>query len=154
MKKIEIICIGELKFKELKVLEKEYLKRIGYYADVKIRVIKETGIKDVRKMKDEEGRLMAESFSGSDFIIGLDEKGKKLSSEKFANLINEKISYHSGRIVFVIGGFAGLSDSIKKRFNLTLSFSDMTFPHDLFRVFLLEQIYRGFTIIKGITYHR
>jgi len=115
MKKIELICFGDLKFKELIELEKNYLKKLKYFAD---------------------------------------KKGKGFSSKEFSIWLSDKISYFQGKIVFLIGGHYGLSSSLDKNINQKISFSKMTFPHDLFRIIFFEQLYRSFTIEKGITYHR
>jgi 23S rRNA (pseudouridine1915-N3)-methyltransferase len=89
-----------------------------------------------------------------DFVIALDERGKKMDSLRFAAFLGEKISYHPGRLVFLIGGFAGFAPAVAARADQALSFSEMTFAHDIFRIVFLEQVYRAMTIIHGITYHR
>lgn len=154
MNKIQLICIGDLKFKELKQIEKMYLKKIGYFTTFQAVSLKDVNIKDENIKKKKEGEMMAALLLPGDFVIALDEKGKQMDSLTFAHLLEDKISYHPGRIVFLIGGHAGLAESLKPMFNLKLSFSAMTFAHDIFRVLFLEQLYRAFTIIKGITYHR
>ena len=88
------------------------------------------------------------------FVIALDERGKEMSSPEFAELIREQRDFGPGKIQFIIGGSHGLHDSVRKRANLVLGFSKMTFTHEMMRVFLKEQIYRAFTILIGKTYHK
>ncbi len=154
MKKIELICFGDLKFKELIELEKGYLKKLKYFADIKKTVLKDLKIKNEKQKREEEGKIIAGLIKKSDYIIALDEKGKGFSSKEFSIWLSDKVSYFQGKIVFLIGGHYGLSSSLDKYINQKISFSKMTFPHDLFRIIFFEQLYRSFTIEKGITYHR
>lgn len=154
MKKIELICIGNLKFKELKYLEENFIKKINFFVDFKVKNLKEIKLKNEDILIEKEGKMILESLNVKDFVIALDENGKKMNSIEFAKFLSDKISFYSGRIVFLIGGFAGLSKILDDRIDFKLSFSDMTFSHDLFRIVFLEQLYRAFTIIKGIKYHR
>ncbi len=89
-----------------------------------------------------------------DFVIALDQYGKKLDSIKFSQLLEDKITHFPNRIVFLIGGHNGLSKELDPYINMKISFSDMVFAHDMFRILFLEQLYRAFTIIKKIKYHR
>lgn len=154
MKKIELVCIGNLKFKELKYLEENFIKKINFFVDFKVKNLKEIKLKNEDILIEKEGKMILESLNVKDFVIALDENGKKMNSIEFAKFLSDKISFYSGRIVFLIGGFAGLSKILDDRIDFKLSFSDMTFSHDLFRIVFLEQLYRAFTIIKGIKYHR
>ncbi len=154
MKKIELICFGELKFKELVELEKKYIKKLTYFTDFKKTLLKDLKIKNERQKREEEGKLMLSIIKKGDFIIALDEKGRGMSSVDFSNWLSNKTSYFQGKLVFLIGGHSGLSQSLDKHINYKISFSKMTFPHDLFRIIFLEQLYRAFTIEKKITYHR
>jgi 23S rRNA (pseudouridine1915-N3)-methyltransferase len=154
MKKIELICIGNLKFKELKLLEENFIKKINFFVDFKVKNLKEIKLKNENILMEKEGKMILESLNVKDFVIALDENGKKMNSMGFAKFLSDKISFYSGRTVFLIGGFAGLSKILDDRIDFKLSFSDMTFSHDLFRIVFLEQLYRVFTIIKGIKYHR
>ncbi len=156
MKKIELICIGDLKFKALKELEQKYVQKINFFLPFSVRTIKEVKVKspdDALKVK-KEGQWIMELLDKKDFVIALDQQGKKMDSLEFSRLLSDKISWHPARIVFLIGGHAGLSKSLDSRIDFKLSFSDMTFSHDVFRIVFLEQLYRAFTIIKGIKYHR
>jgi len=154
MKKIELICIGNLKFKGLKFFEEDFAKKLNFFVDFKTKNLKEVKLKNEDLLREKEGKMILESINIKDFVIALDKYGKKMDSIGFARFLSDKISFFSGRIVFLIGGFVGLSKSLDNRINLKLSFSDMTFSHDIFRIVFLEQLYRAFTIIKGIKYHR
>ena len=160
--KIKIIAVGKLKEKYWTEASKEYLKRLGAYCDVEIREIKEsrlsgTGPAAEAQVMEEEGRdILAAlaSKNSSPFIITLEIKGKTFSSEALADKINSLALEGKSEIVFIIGGSLGLSPQVTKVSNLALSFSPMTFPHQMMRVILLEQIYRSFKIIRGETYHK
>jgi 23S rRNA (pseudouridine1915-N3)-methyltransferase len=154
MKKIELISVGELKFKELKELEKLYAQKINHFVAFNSRSLKDVKIQEEEQKKKKEGEMMLQFLDPKDFVIALDQYGKKMDSIKFAGFLSDKLSYGADRIVFLIGGHAGLSGGLDPRIDFKLSFSDMTFGHDVFRVLFLEQLYRAFTIIKGIKYHR
>lgn len=154
MKKIELISVGELKFKALKELEKEYSQKINYFVNFTAKNLKDIKIRDEEQKKKKEGDMMLRLLDAKDFVIGLDQYGKKMDSLKFAHLLSDKLAYGTGRIVFLIGGHSGLSKALDPRIDLKLSFSDMTFAHDIFRILFLEQLYRAFNIIKGTKYHR
>jgi 23S rRNA (pseudouridine1915-N3)-methyltransferase len=154
MKKIELICIGELKFPALRELEKSYREKINFFQPFDIRVIKDLKSADDDLKKRKEGQMVIKLLDGKDFVIALDPYGKKMDSLAFSALIAEKMVAHPHRLVFLIGGHAGLSPGIDPYINLKLSFSDMTFAHDIFRVLFLEQLYRAFSIINHTKYHR
>ncbi|MCP4213248.1 MAG: 23S rRNA (pseudouridine(1915)-N(3))-methyltransferase RlmH [bacterium] len=154
MKQIELIVVGQLKFKELESLEKQYSQKINHFVKFSTRCIKDPKIQDEERKKKKEGELMLQHLDKKDFVIALDQRGKKMDSIKFASYLSDKMSYGPDKIVFLIGGHSGLSPLLAPGINLKLSFSDMVFAHDLFRVLFLEQLYRSFTITKGIKYHR
>jgi len=154
MKKIELICIGNLKFKDLKFFEEDFTKKLNFFVDFKVNNLKEVKLKNEDLLREKEGKMILESLNIKDFVIALDKYGKKMDSIGFARFLSDKISFFPGRIVFLIGGFMGLSKILDDRIDLKLCFSDMTFSHDIFRIVFLEQLYRVFTIIKGIKYHR
>ena len=143
---IRIICVGKLKEKYLKDLVDDYLERLNKYHKTELIEVKDS---DIIK----ESLLIEKQIDNRDFVITMDINGKKMNSIEFAKNIDNWIINNS-RIVFIIGGSDGLSDTIKNRSNFSLSFSDMTFPHGLFRGFLIEQIYRGFKILNNETYHK
>ena len=154
MKAIELVCPGELKFKGLQELEKKYLQNINYYVKFSIKNLKEIRHKEDGFVKEKEGAMLLREIQPKDYVIALDEKGKKMDSLRFAAFLEQKISYHPGRLLFLIGGFAGFAPAVAARADQILSFSDMTIAHDLFRVVFLEQLYRALTIIRGVKYHR
>jgi 23S rRNA (pseudouridine1915-N3)-methyltransferase len=154
MKKIQVICIGDLKFKGLKEVEKMYVDKINHFTTLDIRKLKDIKIQDEEVKKKKEGQMIIDSLNKNDFVIALDQFGKKMNSVKFSQLLEDKISHFPHSIVFLIGGHAGLSKELDPYIHMKLSFSEMVFAHDLFRVLFLEQLYRAFTIIKKIKYHR
>jgi 23S rRNA (pseudouridine1915-N3)-methyltransferase len=154
MKKIDLICIGDLKFKALKELEQKYVQKINFFIPFTIRTIKDVKSQDDEMKVKKEGQVISGLLDKKDFVIALDTQGKKMNSLEFSRLLSDKISWSPGRIIFLIGGHAGLSKLLDSRIDLKLSFSDMTFAHDIFRIVFLEQLYRAFTIMKGIKYHR
>jgi 23S rRNA (pseudouridine1915-N3)-methyltransferase len=154
MKHIELVCPGELKFKGLQELEKKYLQNINYYVKFSIKKMKEIKHREEAFVREKEGAMFLQEIAEKDFVIALDKDGKKMDSLQFADFLGKKISYHPGRLVFLIGGFAGFAPALAAKFNQKISFSDMTFAHDIFRIVFLEQIYRALTIINGGKYHR
>jgi 23S rRNA (pseudouridine1915-N3)-methyltransferase len=154
MKKIELICVGESKFKELKLLEQKFNRRINSFIQFNIKKVKEVKLRDEAMVMKKEADAIEKQLDPSDFVVGLDRKGKTMTSREFSRFLSQKISYHDGRIVFVLGGFAGLHRALDRCFDFKLSFSPMTVSHDIFRIVFLEQLYRAFTIIRGKNYHR
>ena len=157
---INIICIGKLKEKYWQDAVKEYSKRLGAYCRLNIVELKESLLAanpspaDEEAVKNAEGEQILSKISKGDYVITLEIKGKGLSSEQLADKIETLgIDGHSS-IVFVIGGSLGLSKAVSERADFKLSFSAMTFPHQMMRVILLEQIYRSFKIIRHETYHK
>jgi 23S rRNA (pseudouridine1915-N3)-methyltransferase len=154
MKTIELLCPGELKFKGLQELEKRYLQNINYYVKCSIKKFKEIRHTEDGFVREKEGAMFLQEIQPKDYVVALDEKGKKMDSRRFAAFVEQKISYHPGRLVFLIGGFAGFAPPVIARADLVISFSDMTFAHDIFRILFLEQVYRALSIIHGLKYHR
>lgn len=147
---IRIICIGKLKERYWKEACAEYMKRLTAYCRLSIVELKESRSDDI----DEEGRLILSKIGDREFVITCEIGGRKLSSEKMAAKIEKLAVGGKSSIVFVIGGSNGLSEAVSRRSDMALSFSDMTFPHQLMRVILLEQIYRSFKIIHHEKYHK
>ena len=143
---IKIICVGKIKEQYLKDAILEYKKRISKYHKLEIIELPDNSI-------EEEGNAILKVINDKDYVINLEIEGKMIDSIEFSNRI-EKIFIEHSNITFIIGGSDGLSDKIKAISNFKLSFSKMTFPHQLFRVILLEQIYRAFKIMKNETYHK
>ncbi len=143
---IKIICPGKIKEVYLREAIEDYKKRISKYHKIEIIEVEDSTI-------DEEEKRILKHIDNKDYVITLEIKGNSLTSEEFADKIDKTFIGHSC-ICFVIGGSLGLSDEVKKRSNYRLSFSSFTFPHQLFRVILLEQIYRAFKILNNETYHK
>jgi 23S rRNA (pseudouridine1915-N3)-methyltransferase len=154
MKQIELICSGALKFRSLQELEKHYLQSINYYVQFTLKTIREVRAESDLQVREKEGERMTAALRDRDWVIALDPSGQRMDSLRFAALVGKKISYHAGRLVFLIGGHAGLGSAVDARVRERISFSDMTIAHDLFRVVFLEQLFRAMTIIHGKTYHR
>ena len=143
---IKIICVGKIKEAFYRDAINEYMKRLTKYHKVEIIEVADSNIK-------EEKELILKKIDKRDYIITLEIEGRENTSEYFANLI-DKTLINNSNITFIVGGSDGLDDEIKKLSNYKLSFSRMTFPHQLFRVILLEQIYRAFRIINNESYHK
>lgn len=157
---IKILCIGKLKEKYWTAAMEEYSKRLQSYCRLSVEELKEARLPDKASEAEEEavktaeGQALLSRIKKTDYVITLEIQGKELSSEELAGKIRElSLSGHS-QIVLVIGGSLGLSREVSRRADFKLSFSRMTFPHQMIRVFLLEQIYRSFKIIKGEKYHK
>lgn len=147
---IKIICVGKLKEKYFKSAIEEYEKRLSKYTKLEIIELPDYNY-DVKKVIYEEGRNILSKINERDYVVTMEIEGKELSSVELSNFISKNITEN---IVFVIGGSYGLSEEVKNESNYALSFSKLTFPHQLFRILLLEQIYRSFKIIKGESYHK
>lgn len=150
---ITVICVGKIKEKYLVDAIKEYSKRISKYSKLNIIEVNDIDKGTVFEIMDKEGNDILKHIKDRDYVITLEIEGNRLSSIELAKKIDNVFNNYSN-IVFVIGGSYGLSDSVKSRSNYSLSFSDLTFPHQLFRVMLLEQIYRVFKINNNETYHK
>lgn len=147
---IKIICVGKIKETYFKDALKEYEKRLSKYTKLELIELPDYSY-DEKKEVVEEGKNILNKISEKDFVVTLEINGKNLSSEELSDFINKNISRN---ITFVIGGSNGLSASVLDRSDYRLSFSKLTFPHQLFRVILLEQIYRSFKIINNEAYHK
>jgi len=154
--KITLLAIGKTDDKNLKALIAEYSKRLSFYITFEMIVIPD--IKKVKNLSDAqqkqiEGLEIFKKISTSDNLILLDENGKKFSSIEFSNYLQKKMNSGLKNLVFVIGGPYGFSDVINQRSNGKISLSAMTFSHQMVRLFFIEQLYRGFTILKNEPYH-
>ncbi len=150
---IKIITVGKLKEKYLIDAVEEYKKRLSKYTKIEIIEVKDESSYEEDKNKEKEAENIIKYIGDKDFIITLEIDGKEISSVEFASKI-ENIFNINSNITFIIGGSYGLSNRIKELSNYKLSFSKMTFPHQLFRVILLEQIYRTFKINNNESYHK
>lgn len=143
---INIICVGKIKEDYLNKLIDDYKKRLSKYHRINIIELKDSNISD-------EGDLILKTIKEKDFVVTLEITGNSLDSVNLSKNIDEWLMKY-GNIDFVIGGSNGIDERVKNRSNYALSFSNMTFPHGLFRGILLEQIYRSFKIINNETYHK
>lgn len=143
---IKIICVGKLKEKYLSDGVLDYLNRIRKYHKISLVELNDSNIQN-------EGNEIIKHIDKKDFIICMDIDGENMSSLEFANFIDKTFITNSN-ITFIIGGSDGIRDDIKKMANYRFSFSKLTFPHGLFRLILLEQIYRSFKILNNESYHK
>lgn len=157
---ISIITVGKLKEKYLRQGIEEYLKRLTAYAKVEMvevadeKAPEELSELEMLQVKQKEGERILSKISQDTFVIALAIQGKLQSSEELAKNLDQLATYGKSKIAFVIGGSLGLSDEVIKRSNEQLSFSRMTFPHQLMRLILVEQIYRAFRINRNEPYHK
>ena len=156
---LNIICVGKLKEKYLKDAIDEYSKRLGKYCVLKIIELQDESLPSkinesiIEDIKNKECKKILENIKSTSYVLALDLKGKQHTSEEFSQKIEEISVRGFSDITFIIGGTLGLTDELLNRANELISFSKMTFPHQLIRVFLLEQIFRGFKISSNETYH-
>lgn len=159
MLNINIICIGKIKEKYLQDAISEYTKRLSKYCKLTITELSDEKIPDKlnsslsQQIKEKECNRILEHVKKDSYVIALNVEGTQLSSTDFSKKI-EDISMLNSNITFIIGGSLGLTSNLLNNCNMKISFSKMTFPHQLFRVLLLEQIFRTFKIINGETYHK
>lgn len=158
--KIKVVCIGKLKEKYWTDAVDEYSKRLSKYCDIEIKELKETRLPDKASVADEqkviyeEGQTILANIKDNSYVITLEIKGKQLSSEELAEKMHQLPLEGRSDITFVIGGSLGLSKEVSQRSDFKLSFSKMTFPHQMMRVVLLEQVYRAFKINRNEAYHK
>ncbi len=153
---IKLIAIGKTDNKNLIALIEDYAKRLSFYIRFEFEIIPD--LKKVKHLseaqqKEKEGELILGKTQHSDVLILLDENGKQLDSEGFSNYLQKHMNSGIKTLIFVIGGPYGFSDTIYKRANGKLGLSKMTFSHQMVRLFFMEQMYRGFTILRNEPYH-
>ena len=153
---ISIVAVGKIKEKSLSQLIEEYKKRIGAYS--KIEIIEVSDEPNDRlsdeKVKEIEGQRIIKQLKKDSYVILLYLKGKQMDSIKFSREIEKINTYNSSHITFVIGGSVGVSEQVEQRADLLLKLSEMTFPHNIARLLILEQIYRAYKILNNETYHK
>lgn len=160
MMNLTILCIGKLKERYWTEAVCEYSKRLSRYCDLTVEELKEEkapqnpSLAEEETVKQEEGRRMLSKIKEHAYVVALDVKGKALSSQELAFQMEQLGVEGKSSVVFLIGGSLGLSEEVLSRADFRLSFSKMTFPHQMMRVILLEQIYRSFKIIRKETYHK
>lgn len=158
--KVTIVCVGRIKEKFYKDALTEYEKRLGKYCKFEIVEVADEMTPDgastaqEEQIKEKEAIRILSKIKDDAYVCTLEIAGKRLSSERFAEWIEKAAINGKSSLVFVIGGSLGLHSSVSERTDFALSFSDMTFPHQLMRVILSEQIYRAFRIINGEPYHK
>lgn len=149
---IKIIAVGSIKEDYFTGAIREYVKRLSPYT--KLQIIQVPDEKCDEKTKKKEATGILKALKDSDFVITLEIKGKRFTSEQFAKKLEDLFVSGHPDIAFIIGGSLGLDDSVLSRSDLAVSFSDMTFPHQLMRIILLEQIYRAYKINRHEPYHK
>jgi len=160
MLQIKVLAVGKIKEKYLKEGLKEYAKRLGAYIRLEMIEVEDepcperASAADEARVKQKEAEKVLKLISSQDYVVLLDLLGKELSSPELAVLFDEKGLSGQSRITFVIGGSLGTADEIRKRADYRWSFSKLTFPHQMIRLILLEQIYRACKISKGEPYHK
>ena len=153
--KLRIVCVGKLSAAYFKAGADDYLARLKRYLGCEIVELKEGATRkgDSRQAVEREGEAILGKIPAPAFAVVLDERGEALSSQGMAGLLQKRMVAGTAELVFVVGGAYGLSDKVRHRADLLLSLSSMTLPHQMARLFLLEQLYRGFTIIRNEPYH-
>lgn len=157
---IRIIAVGKIKEKYIQEGTKEYSKRLSKYCSLEIievddeKAPENLSDKEIDIIKQKEGERILSKIPQNSYVISLEIQGKEISSEELSNKLNNLMIEGSSNITFIIGGSLGLSDTVSSKSNFKLSFSKMTFPHQLMRMILLEQIYRSWRIIKNEPYHK
>ncbi len=158
--RINIIAVGKLKKSYLKKGIDDYRRRLSRYAKIKIievmdeKAPKNLSLSETQEIKDIERHRIESKIPANSYVIALDMKGKSMTSEGFASHLNRLMVKGKSNITFIIGGSIGLAQQLLQQADLVLSFSDFTFPHQLMRLILLEQIYRAFKIIRNEPYHK
>lgn len=151
---ISVIAVGNIKEKFFKDAAAEYIKRLSRFGKISIIEVDECRKNNTMQDIDAEGTEIIKKIKKGDYVVALCVEGKQKSSEELSELIKNAGIDGYGGITFIIGGSNGLSDSVKQIANVRLSFSKMTFPHQLMRIVLLEQVYRGFKILNNEKYHK
>jgi len=153
---IKLIAIGKTDNKQLQALIEDYQKRLGHYIRFEFEIIQD--IKNVKHLseaqqKEKEGELILSQIQKSDILVLLDENGKQMDSVSFSSYLQKHMNSGIKTLIFVIGGPYGFSEAVYRRANNKLGLSKMTFSHQMVRLFFIEQLYRGFTILRNEPYH-
>ena len=152
--KLTLLWVGKTKNRSLHSLIEDYWKRLSHFCELSLIEIRSIQEDDPNRLVTREGEKFLAKIQPEDFLVLLDPQGKSYTSEEFSNLVSTYRDRSLARMVFVIGGASGVSPAVRKRANLLVSLSRMTFNHDMVRLFLLEQVYRAFTLIHRIPYHK
>jgi len=153
---INIVCVGKIKEKALSTLIAEYTKRISGYTKIEILEVNDEPNDKLPEatVKETEGQRILKQIKKDAFVVLLDLQGKELTSVELSKKIEEINTYHSSNITFVIGGSLGVSEEVRSRADFKLKLSNMTFPHNIARLIILEQIYRSYKILNNAAYHK
>jgi 23S rRNA (pseudouridine1915-N3)-methyltransferase len=157
---IQIVAVGKLKEKYLVQGIEEYTKRLGPYAKLQMSEVADEkapesmSAAEERNVRDKEGERILAQLNTDSYVIALTLDGQAWSSEQLASKLSELGTYGQSKVCFVIGGSLGLSDRLLQRADMKLSFGRMTYPHQLMRLILVEQVYRAFKIMRGEPYHK
>ena len=152
--KITLLWVGKTKNRSLHSLIEDYWKRLSHFCDLSLIEIRSNPEDDPNALVTREGEKILAKIQPEDLVVLLDPKGKSYTSEEFSNLVSTYRDRSLAKMVFVIGGPNGVSPAVRNRANILISLSRMTFNHDMIRLFLLEQVYRAFTMIHHIPYHK
>ena len=158
--KITLVSVGKIKDKYLQLGIDEFKKRLSRFCKLGLIEVKDEALseraseRELEIVRQKEGNLILNKIPDGAYVIVMDIDGKQLSSQQLADKMRDVATYGQSHIVFIIGGSVGLADEIKKRADLKLSFSKMTFPHQLFKLMLMEQVYRAFKINTNESYHK
>ncbi len=153
---LKLMAVGKTDDKQLEALTDKYVNRLKHYIKFELDFLAD--IKNVKNLseaqqKEKEGQLILAKVSNTDFLVLLDERGKSFSSEAFADYLQQRMNSGVKNLIFVIGGPYGFSEAVYERANAKISLSAMTFSHQMIRLFVVEQLYRGFTILRNEPYH-
>lgn len=153
--KIKFIWLGKSKQKEFISLIEEYIKRLSHYTSCQVQQIKEPKgkRKNVDEIKKSEAQELLSAISNTAYVVLLDERGKHMTSVELSQWLQHKLNISINEVIFVIAGAYGAHQILKERADFTFSLSHLTLTHDMARIFVIEQVYRGFTILKGEKYH-
>ncbi len=158
--KVTVVSVGKIKEKYFRAAIAEYVKRLGRYCKLEEVVVNDEKApeslseNEMIQVKEAEGERILAKIKDDQYVVALAIEGKQLTSEDLASKLGDLALRGRSDVVFVIGGSLGLSETVMKRSNMALSFSKMTFPHQLMKVVLLEQIYRAFRIQRNEPYHK
>lgn len=159
MWKITLLTIGHIKEPTLKIIIQDYVKKIAGYSEIFIKELEETPLdkqatlEDIQQALKRDGEKMIAAIPKQSWVVILDRMGKSFSSEEMANQIHQ-LKQKTSHLTMIIGGSHGLHETVKSHAQAVWSFSKLTFPHQLFRVLVLEQLYRGLSILAGHPYHK
>ena len=158
--RIRILCVGKLKERFYTEAAAEFSKRLSRFCELEIAELPDEKVKDdpspaeIERVKSIECKRIEDKLNAADHVIALDPRGKQLSSEELSKELSDLMLAGKSRLAFIIGGSHGLTQSMRDRADAVISFSRMTFSHQIFRIMLLEQVYRAFKILSGEPYHK